>query len=71
MRPVLVINPRHDGALRERANQAVADGAQSPQALAAALRPDYPEIVVHRRELVGERTSVWYVYREGHWIRDE
>lgn len=71
MRPVLVINPRHDDGLRERANQAVADGARSPQALAAALRQDYPQVVIHRRELAGERTSVWYVYREGRWIRDE
>ena len=37
---------------------------ESPRELAAALRPMYPRISIHPRELAGEPTRTWYVYRE-------
>jgi hypothetical protein len=37
---------------------------ESPGELEDALRPLYPDVSVHRRELEGERTPIWYVYRE-------
>lgn len=40
----------------------------SPAELEQALRASHPQAVVHRRELDAERTPVWYVYRDGHWI---
>jgi ribosomal protein S16 len=71
MRPELVINPRQDTLLRERAEQAVGGGAQSTDAVEAILQPEHPRIVVHRRELSGERRPAWYVYREGDWTRED
>ena len=37
---------------------------QSTRELEDVLRPTYPDISVHRRELEGEPTPIWYVYRE-------
>ena len=38
-----------------------------PAELQAALRDRYPRAVVRSRDLSGETTSVWYVYRDGRW----
>jgi hypothetical protein len=43
--------------------------APTPDELQALLRTRYPNAAVHARELAGERILVWYVYRDGHWIR--
>ena len=67
--PVLITNPHNDEPFRAAANAALASGASSPAALRAALREAYPKAVVHARELSLEQTVVWYVYREGRWIR--
>jgi hypothetical protein len=37
---------------------------ESPHELEDALCALYPNVSVHRRELEGERTPIWYVYRE-------
>jgi hypothetical protein len=37
---------------------------QSTDELEDVLRPMYPNVAVHRRDLEGERTPIWYVYRE-------
>jgi hypothetical protein len=37
---------------------------RSPYELEDALRPLYPLVSVHPRELTGEPASIWYVYRE-------
>ena len=37
---------------------------ESTDELEDVLRPMYPNAAVHRRELEGERTPIWYVYRE-------
>lgn len=50
---------------------ALMSGHSSPHDLEAILRSRYPTAVVRPRELEGERAEVWYVYRDGHWIRSE
>ena len=45
--------------------------SDGPLALQAALRRHYPRVAVHPRDLTGEPLTVWYVYREGHWVRPQ
>ncbi len=68
MRPVLITNPRSDVAFVDAANDAV-DGSRRPEMLADALRPEYPSVTVRPRDLSDETIVVWYVYRDGHWVR--
>lgn len=68
MRPILVLNPRHDAAFVEAAEGLVLAGAGSPAELEAGLRQRYPRAVVRPRDLSDERVVMWYVYREGHWV---
>lgn len=68
MSPTLVVNPRHDIDFVTRAAAIVAGGIDSPSALQDRLREHYPRVVVRARELNGEPFTIWYVYREGHWI---
>lgn len=68
-RPVIVANPPGDRAFRDLIESALLSGSGRPQDLEALLRTRYPNAVVRRRELDAERTEVWYVYRDGHWIR--
>jgi uncharacterized protein YbjT (DUF2867 family) len=65
--PTLVTNPADDLAFAAAAASAMVD-ARTPAELQAALRRDYPRAVVRDRDLVGD-PLVWYVYREGHWVR--
>ena len=37
---------------------------ESRRELVDALRPMYPTVSIHRRELEGESIPTWYVYRE-------
>ena len=46
-------------------------GRWRPQDLEKMLRTRYANAVVRPRELEAERIEVWYVYRDGHWIRSE
>jgi hypothetical protein len=66
--PTLVLNPRHDIDFVERAEAIVSRGVDSPRALEESLREHYPRVVVRARELNGEPFTIWYVYRDGHWI---
>ena len=69
---VLVINPRSDTGFVLEAERLAADGMTRPALLQAALRHGaFPLAAVHARELSGERTTIWYVYRDGRWIPDE
>jgi hypothetical protein len=64
-----VINPRRDAdfvTVVEREGPT----AESPGALQTILRQRYPRAVVRPRQLEGERTEVWYVYREGTWVAE-
>jgi hypothetical protein len=63
---VLVINPRSDEQFAAFAREQASE-AESPEDLQAALRRRYPRSVVRPRELDGEKTEVWYVYRDGRW----
>jgi hypothetical protein len=65
--PHLVTNPADDVEFRRFAEACLAAGV-TPDALEATLRLRHPSAVVHARVLSGERQSVWYVYREGHWV---
>jgi hypothetical protein len=69
--PTLLINPRSDHVLTERAAFLVLDGARSPADLESALRDAYPHVIVRERDLSHEALTVWYVYREGSWIPSE
>ena len=71
MAVLLVINPRSDSGFVREAERLAEDGMTQPQRLEAALRSRYPDVAVHVRELTGEQSTIWYVYRDGHWIRDE
>ncbi len=68
-RPVLIVNPRDDPAFGTFVEELVAAGVPTTDALETALRRQYPLATVHKREISAERTVVWYVYREGRWIR--
>ena len=67
--PTLVLNPPDDDAFRSMAEGLVHDGVDQPDALQAGLRRTYPHVLVRPRELAGEHAQIWYVYRDGHWIR--
>lgn len=68
-RPVVIANPPGDGEFREMIESALLSGSWRPQDLEALLRSRYPNAVVRPRELDAEHIEVWYVYRDGHWIR--
>ena len=68
-RPVLIVNPRDDAEFVSFVQRHVDAGADSVAALQQSLRERYPAAVVRKRELSGERDVVWYVYREGRWVR--
>ncbi len=68
-RPTLVLNPPDDGTFRALAEGLVRDGVDQPEALQDRLRGTYPHVLVRPRELAGEQALIWYVYRDGHWIR--
>ena len=64
----LVLNPRSDQEFVALAEAIVAEGIAEPSELQARLRQDYRGAIVRARELDGEAQSIWYVYRDGHWI---
>ena len=66
MRPTLVTNPVNDRVFATFAEQQLEDGMDLTS-FGARLRVRYPRAVVHSRDLAGEPTTVWYVYRDGHW----
>ena len=68
-RPTLVLNPPDDEAFRSYAMGLVEGGVIAPMALEDRLRRRYPAAIVRPRELAGERAQIWYVYRDGRWIR--
>ncbi|HUQ77486.1 MAG TPA: hypothetical protein VM427_01270 [Patescibacteria group bacterium] len=69
LRPTLVLNPADDDHFRALAEGLVREGIDQPGALQDCLREAYPLVLVRRRELAGEFAHIWYVYRDGHWIR--
>ena len=71
MVPTLVVNPANDGVFAAFAQLVVDHGASSITDFQRRLRTVYPSATVHARELAGESIQVWYVYRDGHWVRPE
>jgi hypothetical protein len=69
LRPILVINPRTDAEFASFARKSL-DGHDGvdPAALERRLRERYPDATVHVRSLSGEPMTVWYLYRDGHWM---
>ena len=68
MRTTLVVNPRFDPVFAHEVNLVMASGADTAAALQRALRPHFPNVVVHERLLSDERDRTWYVYRYGVWV---
>jgi hypothetical protein len=66
--PTLVLNPRHDIDFVTLAEAIMSAGIESPGQLQEQLRQTYPHVVVRARDLNGEAVTIWYVYRDGHWI---
>ena len=69
--PVIVANPAGDTEFRAFIDASLPAAAGRAEDLQALLRRRYPQALVRPRELAAERTVVWYVYRDGHWIRSE
>ena len=69
MRPVLIMNPRSDTAFVEAVTAALPE-ASAPGDLQRRLRERYERAVVRPRDLSSEPVTVWYVYRDGHWVPD-
>jgi hypothetical protein len=67
-RPTLVLNPPDDPRFRGLATRLIDEGVRTPAELEAGLRKTHPDAIVRPRDLVGERFSIWYVYREGRWV---
>ena len=67
LQPTLVTNPTDDIEFANAAAVAVRDATTIEQ-FQASLRARYPNVLARARALSGE-SLVWYVYRDGHWIR--
>lgn len=68
-RPTLVLNPADDEDFRAAAEALLDCGILHSVLLQECLRERYPRTVVRPRELAGENTEIWYVYRDGRWVR--
>jgi hypothetical protein len=68
-RPTLVLNPPGDEDFAAFATLALNGGVKDAVDLQRRLRERFPHSIVRPRELSGERTEIWYVYRDGRWIR--
>ena len=71
MVPTLVVNPVDDQVFAAFAQLVVDHGTSSITDFQRRLRTIYPSATVHARELTGEPLVVWYVYRDGHWVRPD
>jgi hypothetical protein len=67
-RPILILNPGDDAAFAGYAQELASVGGLTPEALQRGLRERYPGAAVRPRDLSSERTTVWYVYRDGRWV---
>jgi hypothetical protein len=68
--PTLITNPAGDSAFRAAAEAAL-DTVQSIAEFEKLLRGTYPRAIARARSLSGEPRVVWYVYRDGHWVRGD
>jgi hypothetical protein len=65
---MLVINPIADATFVAACDEGMRSRPSRPDQLQAILRARYPSAVVRPRALSGEITTIWYVYRDGHWV---
>jgi hypothetical protein len=68
MGATLFLNPADDEAFVRRVNELLDAGVAEPEELERRLRAWYGDAVVRPRDLANERSDVWYVYRDGHWV---
>jgi hypothetical protein len=66
--PLLFLNPADDVTFRDSVDALVAEGVANAADLERRLREPYPQAVVRPRDLADESFTVWYVYRDGHWV---
>jgi len=66
----IIRNPATDIEFEQAVNNVVAEGVLDPAVLQRRLRERYPRAVVRPRDLSGEGAPVWYVYRDGRWVRE-
>jgi hypothetical protein len=71
LRPILVLNPRSDRSFVTYVERLSREELSSPADLQARLQEQFPRAVVHERAISGEDVAMWYVYRDGHWTRDQ
>jgi hypothetical protein len=71
MRPILILNPADDEAFVTWAQAALGSVPAEPAAFEQEVRRSYPAAVVHVRDLAGDPTVIWYVYRDGRWVDRE
>jgi hypothetical protein len=69
-RPTLVLNPPDDREFEAFVTRMIGTSQRSDE-LEQGLRRRYPRAIVRPRDLAGERIQIWYVYRDGHWVRPE
>jgi len=67
-RPTLVLNPPGDEDFAAFATRSLNGGLIDAAELQRRLRARFPHSIVRPRGLSGERTEIWYVYRDGRWI---
>ncbi|HEX7472627.1 MAG TPA: hypothetical protein VF323_06065 [Candidatus Limnocylindrales bacterium] len=64
--PDILSFPSADGAFAQFVRATLATvGPHSPDELARAPRPRFPDVVVRLRSLSGEVSTTWYVFRDG------
>lgn len=69
--PLITVVPGRDRVLRRVVTDALRRVADpSPDELARKLRPLYPRVAVFRRQVSGESAHL-YVYRDGHYEREQ
>jgi hypothetical protein len=69
--PILVLNPRSDRSFVTYVDHLSREELTTAAALQARLREQFPRAVVNERGISGEDVTMWYVYRDGHWTRDQ
>ena len=68
-KPTIIRNPANDREFEGAIEAALAEGVRDPRDLEIRLRARYPRVLVRPRELDAESIPMWYVYREGRWVR--
>jgi hypothetical protein len=65
--PTIVRNPSDDPGFAAAVDGVLGQGITDIPSFVERLRKLYPLVLVRPRELAGEATVVWYVYRDGRW----